>query len=104
MSWIFWAVSLAAITCGPAFAADAPNASQASKNALAQGETPKSARMLYVCDDSSMTRRAFAREFGAARFETAQTVHAKSEAWSAPRCITQAEKRRLTQKQFASAR
>jgi len=102
MTRIFCAVALAAVTCGSALAADAPNASQASKNALV--ETPKTARMLYVCDDSSMTRRAFAREFGAARFETAETVRVKSEAWSAPRCITQAQQRRLAQRQFASAR
>lgn len=101
MSSIFWGVTLAALASGSVMAADATNASQASRNAT---ETSKSAKLLYVCKDSSMTRRAFAREFGAARFETAETVYAKSDAWSAPRCITQAQKRRLALKQFASTR
>ena len=69
MSSFFWGVTLAALASGSVMAADATNASQASRNAT---ETSKSAKLLYVCKDSSMTRRAFAREFGAARFETAE--------------------------------
>ena len=55
-------------------------------------------RVLYVCDASMQTRRAFEREHGAMVFVSAQeAMQAKSskQAWSAPRCITQAENKRL---------
>jgi len=66
--------------------------------AVQAGEpAPNTGKLLYVCDGSARTERAFAREFGEARFVKAEDVVAQGEAWTAPRCITQSEMRRLRQ-------
>ena len=47
--------------------------------------------MLYVCDSSAATLQAFQRQFGEAKFVTADEARAATGAWAAPRCITESE-------------
>ncbi|HEX2559040.1 hypothetical protein [Phenylobacterium sp.] len=96
-------LALAALATVPALAKDASSATDAGRNAMAQASTNDSARVLYVCDRSDLTRRGFAREFGSAEFVTADRA-AKGEAWSAPRCISRPEMMRLKKIQSASLR
>ena len=81
---------LAAMTAAPAFAQEVTSAAA------------KAQRTVYVCDASAMTRRAFTREFGAMEFVKADAVVARRETWTAPKCVTPTEARRL--KQLASLR
>ncbi len=74
---------------------------------------PASARVLYVCATDDLTRRAFEREHGQARFMTAEEISASAaagEAWATPRCIREDElvryegQRRMRQMRVAAAR
>ena len=101
---IAFAVAVAALAT-PAFAGDAPSAPAAATNA-AQTDA-KASRVLYICDGSAMTRRGFAREFGSVEYVTAAEAAAQRGAvWTAPKCISPAEARRLKAKKqlLASAR
>lgn len=84
--------ALAAFAAGSAYAKDAPNAQESSTNAVQEA---KPARSVYVCDNSALTRRGFAREFGAVEYVTAAEAKAKGQSWSAPKCVTRSEARRL---------
>jgi len=87
MRLMICAFALSALAAGPALAKEATPAT-----------TPeKVARSVYVCDNSAMTRRAFTREFGSMEFVTAEKAAAKGAAWTAPKCITPAEARKLKQ-------
>ena len=86
------ALALAAMTAGPALAADPAVAQK-----IAPPEPQKVARTVFVCDDSAKTKRAFEREYGKMEFVTAEAAAAKGESWSAPKCVTAAEARRLKQ-------
>lgn len=85
MRLMICAIALSAVAAVPALAKDAPAAT----------ETTKPTRTVYVCDNSAMTRRAFAREHGGTEFVTAKDAAAKGEAWAAPKCIRPAEARKL---------
>lgn len=98
MRIIVSALAFAALA-GSALAAPAPSAAEAGKDALSQA---KAQRMLYVCEDNAMTRRAFAREHGQVEFVTAKEALAKGEAWGQPKCITSTEARRLQKQQLAT--
>lgn len=89
MRLMICALALSAVAAVPAFATDTP-----AKKAEEQQQQPAS-RTVYVCDNSAMTRRAFAREHGAIEFVTAEAAAAKGKAWTAPKCMTPAEARRL---------
>lgn len=88
---------LAALSAAPAFAEQAASAASRATDASA-----RTSRTVYICDASAMTKRGFAREFGSVEFVKAETVVAKGETWTAPKCITANEARRL--KQLASLR
>jgi hypothetical protein len=81
------ALVLSALAAGPTFAKEAAPATAPEK----------ATRTVFVCDNSAMTRRAFAREYGRVEFVTAEKAAAKGAAWTAPKCITPAEARRLKQ-------
>ena len=87
---------LAAMAAVPAFAQEAAGV------AKAVDPSAKAGRTVYICDGSAMTRRAFTREFGVMEFVKAETILTKSGTWSAPKCVTPTEARRL--KQLASLR
>ena len=93
--------ALAALAAGGAVAKEPLSAQSAAKDAAATG---KELKVLYVCEDSAMTRRAFAREFGSVEFVKAADVRATDQAWSAPKCITSAEARKLKTQRLASVR
>ncbi|MCR5881085.1 hypothetical protein [Phenylobacterium sp. J367] len=93
--------AVAALGAAPALAHEPAKAANAAALGRDAAQTTKSPRQVYVCDDSAMTKRGFAREFGSAEFVTAQQV-VSGEAGTAPRCVTKAEARKL--KQLASAR
>jgi hypothetical protein len=86
-------LAFAAAATGPALAETAPNAAAQAKDAVMS----KSARTVFVCDTTTATRRAFTREFGVMEFVTADRAVAKGETWSAPKCVTASEARRLIQ-------
>jgi hypothetical protein len=92
MRYVFSALVLSAMLSAPAFAGETQTA-----------DARDGARVVYVCDSSTMTRRAFTREFGSNEFVTAEAVAAaRGQAWAAPKCITPTEARRL--KQLTNAR
>jgi len=99
MRIVICAAVLSALLAGPALSKETPNA---NGQAVDAAQTAKAPRTVYICDNSAMTRRAFAREFGSVEFVKAEAVAAKGEAWAAPKCITASEARRL--KQLASTR
>jgi len=90
-------IALSIGAAAPALAEQATSAASRAKDAAA-----RTARTVYVCDASAMTKRAFAREFGSVEFVKAEDVMAKGVTWSAPKCISANEARRL--KQMASLR
>lgn len=96
MRLLICTIVASALTTGAALAAEqAPSVADAARDSVV---TPS--RSVYVCDTDAMTRRAFAREHGAVEFVKAEAVLAKGESWSAPKCVTSTEARRL--KQLAS--
>lgn len=86
------AAALAALSFTPAIAAEPLNAAASGKDAATQ-VSAGDGRVLYVCDKSEMTRRAFEREHGALAFVTAEEAAAKG--WTGSRCITKSEMRKL---------
>ena len=80
-------VALAAATVLPAGLASAADNGQPSVRS--------NARAVMICGTDAATRRAFAREHGAAPiFVTARealSVRASDPAWSTPRCMTERE-------------
>ena len=86
--------AIAAAVATPSLAA--PSVLDAAKDASTM-ETAGKARMLYICDTSDATKRSFVREHGAMEFVTAEAATQDQGAWSAPRCITRTEYRRLQQ-------
>ncbi|MCC7267865.1 MAG: hypothetical protein IT546_11055 [Caulobacteraceae bacterium] len=68
----------------------ARSADGAAKNAASGREARV---MVYVCDRSDETRRAFKREYGAQEFVTADSVQRVSDV-TTPKCMTAAELRR----------
>lgn len=97
------AAALVALGAGAALAKEPPNARSAAKDAVAT-ETSGAPKTLYVCEDNALTRRGFAREFGQMEFVTAKDARADGEAWSAPKCITGAEARKLKALRLSSTR
>jgi hypothetical protein len=92
MRYVFPALVLSALLSAPAAAGDAQTV-----------DARDGARVVYVCDSSAMTRRAFTREFGSMEFVKAEDVAAaRGQSWAAPKCITPTEARRL--KQLTNAR
>lgn len=91
-------VSTVLVAAGLAAAA-MPASAQSPILGPSQAPAAGSAREVMVCGADAATRRAFAREHGAAPvFVTADDVlraRAGGEAWSAPRCMTDAEHARL---------
>lgn len=67
----------------------ARSADSAAQNAV----SGQSKVMVYVCDRSDETRRAFKREYGAQEFVTADSVQRVSDV-ATPKCMTAAELRR----------
>jgi hypothetical protein len=67
----------------------ARSADGAARNA----STGQSKVMVYVCDRSDETRRAFEREYGAQEFVTADSIQRVSDT-ATPKCMTAAELRR----------
>jgi len=94
---------VAAIMVGPVAAKEAANASSAARDVVATTSSP-TPRVVYVCDRSSMTRRAFAREHGQAEFVTAEVAARRGEAWASPKCMSESEARRLRRLQAVASR
>lgn len=72
----------------------ARSADSAAKNA-ASGRDAK--LLVYVCDRSDETRRAFKREYGAQEFVTADSIQRVSDV-ATPKCMTAAELRRYKER------
>lgn len=87
MRLMICALALSAVAAVPALAKDTP--------AKTEAQQKPAARTVYVCDNSAMTRRAFTREHGAMEFVTAEAAASKGQAWTAPKCMTPAEAKRL---------
>lgn len=73
----------------------APAVAQARSDQI---QEPQTQRVLYVCEATPQTRRAFRIEHGRVVYMTAEEVLAaqtRAERWQEPRCITAAELERL---------
>jgi hypothetical protein len=92
MRLVFCTVMISAFAAGSALAAQAPAAGAA---APAGEASAKPSRTVFICDTSAETRRGFSREYGKAEFVKAEAAAAKGEAWTAPKCVTAAEARKL---------
>lgn len=88
------------IICAAVLSALAVAPAVSGENAKTTATSAEAGRTVYICDNSAMTRRAFAREFGKTEFVKADAAAAKGERWTAPKCMTAREARRL--KQLAS--
>lgn len=84
-----------ALSASAALADQPQSATTAATDAAAISSARASSRTLYICENDAMTRRAFAREFGSVEFVTAEKAKAATGAWSSPKCISDAEARRL---------
>jgi hypothetical protein len=80
-------------------------ANEAAPNALASGQAATDGRaplvkVLYVCGEDEASWRSVSRDLGIPEFVTAKQVKADTgKAWAAPKCITPAELRHLTNTQ-----
>jgi hypothetical protein len=64
----------------------------------AETGAPAARQALLICNRDEASRRAYKRQYGKARYVSAQDVvdsRAAGETWSTPRCITPAEFSRL---------
>ena len=94
MRMVLLVVAAGALLGGVAQGKESPNAMAAGKDSVGVQPAPK---VLYVCNEEEMSWRAFSRDLGTPDFVTAAQVRAdRGKAWSAPKCITAAELRRLT--------
>lgn len=86
-------IAAGALLGGAAQAKDNPNALATGKDAVERQPLQK---MLYVCSEDELAWRAFSRDLGTPQFVTAdQVVAERGKAWSAPKCITKSQLRRL---------
>lgn len=97
MRFLACAIVLSALAAGPALSDSEPADADKAKAASAVQDAPKPSRTVYICADTAETRRAFAREFGKVEFVRAEQAASQGAAWTAPKCITAAEARRLKQ-------
>ncbi len=98
MRGLILAAAAAALFAGSAQAAQPANAQAAAQDAVASERAEaKAKRVVYICDRSELTRRSFAREYGEAKFVTAeQVLTGAADDWSAPRCVSEAEAVKLS--------
>ncbi len=91
----FFAIStaVALLLAGAANAGEAQNAQRQGTDAAAvEAVQARGERVVYVCDRSEETRRSFEREYGEAKFVTAEeALNGTAETWSAPRCMTEGQ-------------
>lgn len=96
----FFAIStaVALLLAGAANAGEAQNAQrQGTDAASVEAVQARGERVVYVCDRSEETRRSFEREYGEAKFVTAEeALNGTAETWSAPRCMTEGQAQKLT--------
>lgn len=96
----FFAIStaVALLLAGAANAGEAQNAQRQGTDAAAvEAVQARGERVVYVCDRSEETRRSFEREYGEAKFVTAEeALNGTAETWSAPRCMTEGQAQKLT--------
>jgi len=96
----FFAISTAVtlLLAGAANAGEAQNAQRQGTDAAAvEAVQARGERVVYVCDRSEETRRSFEREYGEAKFVTAEeALNGTAETWSAPRCMTEGQAQKLT--------
>ena len=97
MRMVLLAIAAATLLGGVAQANDNPSAMRHGKNLADRAPAEPVIKVLYVCDEDELSWRAFSRDLGTPEFVTADQVRAENgKAWTAPRCITATELRRLT--------
>lgn len=95
---------IAAVSLSAAGAQEAKSVAGAAKDASAQAsQSEQGARKIYICDNRDLTRRSFAREYGAIEFVTAEQAARPNEVWAAPKCMSASEHMRLKRLQLAAA-
>ena len=97
MQRVLMAIAASALLAGAAQAADQQQARSADKAATnAQARAPAAKKVLYVCSEEERSWRMFSRDLGTPEFVTAEQVRADAgKTWSAPKCITEGEMKRL---------
>lgn len=95
---------IAALSLSTAGAQEAKSVAGSAKDASAQAsQSEQGARKVFICDNRDLTRRSFAREYGAMEFVTAEQAARPNAAWAAPKCMSASEHMRLKRLQMAAA-
>jgi len=94
-------IKTALIACAALFVATAAAPASASEAARARASDSNARIVVSVCERDALTQAAFRRNHGPnPTFVTAEQVlsaQASGERWSAPRCMSAGEHRRLAQ-------
>ncbi|MFD3262850.1 hypothetical protein [Phenylobacterium ferrooxidans] len=94
---------IAAVSLGAANAQAAKSVAVAAKDAAAHAtRTEPATRKVFVCDNEDLTRRSFARAYGAVEFVTAEEAVKSDAAWSGAKCMRSSEHMRLKRLKLAS--
>lgn len=94
---------IAAVSLSAAGAQEATSVAVAARDAAAQtSRTGPAVRKVFVCDNHDLTRRSFARSYGAIEFVTADEAVKPDAVWTTPKCMRSSEHMRLQRLKFAS--
>ena len=94
---------IAAVGLTAANAHEAKSVAVAAKDAAAHApRTEPATRKVFVCDNEDLTRRSFARAYGAVEFVTADVAVKPDAAWSGAKCMRSSEHMRLKRLKLAS--
>ena len=94
---------IAAVSLTAANAQEAKSVAVAAKDAAAHASRTEAAtRKVFVCDNENLTRRSFARAYGAAEFVTADEAVKSDAAWTGAKCMRSSEHMRLKRLKLAS--
>ena len=92
---------IAAVSLSAANAREAQSVAVAAKDAAATRTEP-AMRKVFVCDNEDLTRRSFARAYGAVEFVTADEAVKSDAAWTGAKCMRSSEHMRLKRLKLAS--
>lgn len=92
---------IAAVSLSAANAHEAKSVAVAAKDAAATRSEPGT-RKVFVCDNEDLTRRSFARTYGAVEFVTAEEAVKADAAWTGAKCMRSSEHMRLKRLKLAS--
>lgn len=102
MRMVLLALAAGGLMAAAPQAKDNPNALASGKDAVALQSDSAATKVLYVCDEAERDLRSSSRGLNTPDFVTAEQVLAGGgKMWAAPKCITEAELRRLNKARSA---